>query len=413
MLTLPDCADGTAYATLLTRHARPPRSTFLSKDASVPLLHLARILLRSLRLVETRCQRDFVLLVGDDFTSAEMSKVYAVAKPNGMRVVPRLPPLLPGTPSADKLHVLRLQLTRVLVLDLDVLVLQSLDSLFDEHQADLTIAHHASDLAQGGACALPLHRRGVGALFALTPSNETFHAVLAHLTEATRYNAYHLQHYSEQTALSCFFANRSRTLPCAYLFDNGLGGWWPGGPQEHHCRVFSSRTLAAATPACVSEPARCEAWSGAAACRAVAAHVQSDECSWAHARQQVHALHYKGAQKPWRGLSTRFCSGLRHGRLRVAFGASADGRTAGRPLGELSARGDIYWHKHTDGKARCASADHNISLTVQYAPASAAQLAALSTRRQRRQAADVRVPRYCCSSSTLMAAEWFRVNNSL
>ena len=95
-----------------------------------------------------------------------------------------------------------------------VLVLKPLDRLF-EAKEDLVIAQHVYDMVQAG-CSLPQERRGVGALFSVRPSRESFTALMAHVMT---YSSHHLRHYSEQTALSCFFANRSRTLGCGFLYD--------------------------------------------------------------------------------------------------------------------------------------------------------------------------------------------------
>ena len=74
---------------------------------------------------------------------------------------------------------------------------------------------YAQDLVQAG-CGLSLPRRGVGAFFLLRPAMATFDALLAF---TATFSPHHLRHYSEQTAINCFFANRSRTLPCDFLFD--------------------------------------------------------------------------------------------------------------------------------------------------------------------------------------------------
>eukprot|EP00966_Prymnesium_polylepis_P058419 1352853-Prymnesium_polylepis.1 len=123
--------------------------------------------------------------------------------------------LLPGVPSADKLAIFRLtEYDRVIFVDADVLVLRPLNALFAARE-DFAVAHHPYDMVQAG-CALPTRRRGVGALFAVRPSRSTFDALLR-FTQS--FSEHHLRHYSEQTALSCFFANRSRTLDCGFLFD--------------------------------------------------------------------------------------------------------------------------------------------------------------------------------------------------
>ena len=418
------CEARTAYATLLTQHdfslSRNRESTALSRPELASIrLQFVQLLLYSIRRVET-CRRDFVLLLGSNVTLPSDSEASFLR--NGVRVH-RVTPIVPGVPAADKLHAWRLlqHYTRVVLVDSDVLVLRPLDDLFATSE-DLTIAHHPYDLVQGASCGVMRSRRAVSALFALNPSATTFDALVRHLRGGA-YNAYHLRHFSEQTAIACFFANRSRILPCAYLFDLGTLQWQPGQGGVKSCGAHSARMVTRATPRCARAQSGCAGHFGPAVCSATALHLQRDECRWSASRSQVRAIHFKGVQKPWRILS-KWCTGLRSGRL-VAVNATVGSwalRMASEPaapLGTVDARDEIHWIKHSstlaDGpNARCVSLEHaNATVRWSHRPPSDAEWASWTRRQRYLWQRALIVPRYCCNLETLLTTEWFAMNASM
>ena len=225
--------ETTAYATLLTMHSgNTTTSTFLStlsnchRHASCAprrrLLSLVLVLLRSLRQVE-RCRphRDFLVLLGAS-VHLPWGERRVLLSPGGVKIL-RVAPRLPGVPSADKLAAwTATQYSLILFLDADIMWTSRAtppDILFERlAQAPQMLylgAPHTHDLVQAG-CGLPLERRLVGAMGLLRPSIATHDALRA---LASSMSAHHLQHYSEQSAVACHFANASLVLPCSTLFD--------------------------------------------------------------------------------------------------------------------------------------------------------------------------------------------------
>lgn len=98
----------------------------------------------------------------------------------------------------------------------------------------------------------------------------------------------------------CFFANRSVTLPCPYLFDasspllQGVEKW------TSNCeRLLKGHLL----EQCLSEPpTSCLPAGGDAAtarmCHASVQHMRGD-CAWGTVAGRVRAIHFKGKNKPW------------------------------------------------------------------------------------------------------------------
>ena len=214
------CVDGTtAYVSLLTMHGGNATSTFIAKhtggrrtasrlDSTLHMqAKLVLVLVRSLRWTE-RCRRDFVLLLGGGVALRDKDRSDLEAE--GTRFVTMPAPVVRGVPSMDKLHALHLtSYSRLLVLDADIMVLQSLDSLLTSHAppGQLTMGHHPYDLQQS-ACAIPVEARGVGGMLVFQPSSSTYEALVAYIVR--KYDAPHLAHYSEQTGVACF-AHERRT----------------------------------------------------------------------------------------------------------------------------------------------------------------------------------------------------------
>ena len=348
--TLPRCEDGSAYASLLVHHPNEAtsvpntkHSTFLSKvgahGVSTPALlrqrmrrtlQLLVVLSRSLRKVEDHCRRDFILLLGTHVALPEAA--HALLKRESIQLV-SVDPVVSGIPSADKLHAWRLltNYSRVLVVDTDVLILRSIDDLFRPDAPEFQIAHHPTEFMQA-RCSLPLARRGVGGFFVMKPDASRFEPLLKDLKT---YNSYHLQHYSEQTMLSCHFANVSQTLPCSFCYDLAnpaagtcKGAFWEGDATRclerfvGDCDKWSLKNMRKSCS--IRRGARaarkCDAFAGPMACHAAREHVKS-ACTWTRAlAMQVRAVHFKGSIKPWLGRATQgnYCNDVRSGAMRLA-----------------------------------------------------------------------------------------------
>merc|ERR1740117_492616 len=94
------------------------------------------------------------------------------------------------------------------------------------------------------------------------------------------FSTYHLTHFSEQTALACFFSNVSQTLPCGYLYDTDLPRHVIGQPMHTACMRWSGLSM---KKACFIVPrSKCMKpyWSPRAACDAISDHVREAECQW-------------------------------------------------------------------------------------------------------------------------------------
>ena len=188
------------------------------------------VLMRSLRRVEL-CRRDFVVLLG---TQVPLSTAHQKTLVREGMVLRPAPPLIPGVPTADKLHVWKLtNYSQCVVLDADLLVIKPIDCLFGG-DSELTVAHHPYDHLQA-QCGVPVGSRGIAAMIVIRPSFETYTAMMKYLLQ--RFKAEQLL-YSDQTGVMCFFGNRSSTLPCAFLYDvsmmtdNFLPRW------TKNCRTF-------------------------------------------------------------------------------------------------------------------------------------------------------------------------------
>ena len=354
LVTKPACRDRTAYLSLLVQHNRstgPKDSTFLARQGAskgiAVQLKLLLALVRSLRRVE-QCRRDFVLLLGTGVPTLPA----AVWKPLADEGVIQhaTAPLITGVPSADKLEAWRLlQYSKIAVLDADMLVLESLDDLLRRPE-DFTIAQHPYDLVQG-RCGIPPARRGVGAFFILRPNEMDFSSLGMYLRS---HDAWHLKHFSEQTALNCFFMNRSVTLPCNAIYDVGVSSHTRGSLQHKNCVKFSGF--------------------GRKACDGVADRV-ANQCLWNDVRRKALAVHFKGSKKPWR--FDHRCASLTEGPLRLANRSIA-----------LSPHDDLIWDQ-----AHHACMTRELRKRASYAHGGA-------------------VTRACCSASTLLQAAWHQMLGS-
>ena len=380
-------ASSTAYVSLLTVHRSTFKTTFLAEQlqhadhagAVQQQLELLLVLVRSIRRVEV-CRRDFVVMLGTDGPALSTTWRATLAA-EGVSFYP-IAPLILGSPASDKLHAWTLKrYARCVVLDADVLVLRPIDELF-AMRSDFVIAHHPTDLMQA-QCGIPLPRRGVGALYAMRPDAADFTRLRAYI-ETFRRITWHFAHYGEQTALACYFANRSSTLPCSYLVDlsnpttsvcfAGAAGGACARQHEKLCARWSAFTM---RRSCIYEPAsRCDAWAGAQVCSHVSRHVQ-EECAWSDVAERARAVHFKGRIKPWPvGNPKRrngACASLMIGALRRADGE------------RLSVFDDLVWNRT---RRRCESARRAPGEAVTWARG------------------DRTVPRKCCHFETIMSARW-------
>ena len=146
--SLPRCLDDTAYASLLSIHTdrSSVRTTALATNVAKAIargdslcvgsspwspiavqLRLLLVLVRSLRRVERRCRRDFVIFGA--LPPCLPQPWRASLESEGAEFV-RTPPLVHGSPAADKLHAWNLtQYARILVLDSDVMAIAPMEEL--------------------------------------------------------------------------------------------------------------------------------------------------------------------------------------------------------------------------------------------------------------------------------------------
>ena len=172
-VVLEPCRDRTAYAALVTTHTNTLQKTTIAKHArrrggrldQAAAVHmqvkLLDVLVRSIRVNEHECRRDFVLLLGttvpmrasDNTTLVRLGVLVrrvAVRQPSRpvdpgrlllLGLALALPPhkrclgppqaLREGVPAIDRLHAWMLtEYRRVLVVDTDAMVLRPLDALF-------------------------------------------------------------------------------------------------------------------------------------------------------------------------------------------------------------------------------------------------------------------------------------------
>jgi hypothetical protein len=402
------CGDGTAYAMLLTQHPSARRSTFLANQLAGALpavreeqmrrqFQLILVALRTLGQTSS-CRRDVVLLLGTHGPELSLPLRKAFDR-EGVTQYWRVPPLFMGVPSADKLHAWRLtNYTKVLVVDSDILILRSVEDAFRLGPSDdFAIAHHPYDMQQA-QCGIPIERRGVGGFFVARPNLSTYQALLPYVRA---FPAHHLEHYSEQTALACFFKNRTRTLPCSFLLDLGspaMSSCSPGASpstclrkHRQNCAKFGTENM---RRSCLTQPAEsCDRFAGAKTCGAISTHVST--CgAWSQQSTEVRAVHYKGRIKPWPiGNKQRnnnwMCSPMRSGALLLANESA---------MATMDLADDFRW-------------DAEMQL-----PGASRRGACLSLRRglpvhwaKRRDG--YMVARKCCHPETMMSAHWHAVLN--
>ena len=404
-VVLEPCRDRTAYAALVTTHTTTLQKTTIAKHArrrggrldQAAAVHmqvkLLDVLVRSIRVNEHECRRDFVLLLGttvpmrasDNTTLVRLGVLVrrvAVRQPSrpvapglllllGLALV--LPPhkrclgppqaLHEGVPAIDKLHAWMLtEYRRVLVVDTDAMVLRPLDALFrvESHEPNTVtvMANHPYDLKQA-ACARPVSQRAIGALFVLTPSETVYRALLRDMM-ARLTTHWALANHAEQTGLACFFSNAQtlRVLPCAWFWDVSI-------PQAIGKRWLKD---------CITHSGEQRE-----TCRTVQAHTEST-CTWSAVRSRVAAVHFKGKAKPWAHAAIS-CLALRSGRLLHA-GDSNSSNTA------ASATDELKWHN-----GRCSNVGRPGGLRVHWATGKP-------------------VPKSCCNTETLLQAEWYYLHRS-
>ena len=406
MSLLPQCSTPTAYVTVWTGAAPPrdngtaPKGTFFmsmknSRDfTSLPLHRVLRpaqlilVLLRSLRRVERRCRRDFIVLLGTHVRVPLFER--RMLKRAGARFV-LAPPLLPGVPTADKLWIWRLlgNYSQCLVLDSDVMVLQPLDDLFGRPE-EVTIAHHPYDTVQA-QCGIPLERRGVAAMIVMRPNATAFEEYVGYVQR--RLHGREQLMYADQTGLMCYFGlDRTRTLPCSYLFDVANPLLSPGQAKwKGNCLRLLGRHLRMQCLNGSSQQACRPAGGVPATCRAVLDHLHG-QCEWRRVASSVRAVHFKGKVKPWPGLPGHKCRRVMHGPLRMQGGAAGDGGSA------VSALDDLEWAANASqpegGAGVCVSGSTRAPVfwaRGEGKPSTAEMVA---------------VPRKCCHLHTLLSAEW-------
>lgn len=266
------------------------------------------------------------------------------------------------------------QYARCLVMDADVLALKPMDALFFRREA-LVIANHPTDTSQG-QCRLSQQRRGVGAFYVLRPSEADFQQLFRALGRQT---AWQKRHYFEQLGIACHFANRSHTLPCAYVYDVGN---FERPVNAKECLKHINETM---RYSCLRRPA----WScvpsleqGRQECEAMQRHLHT-RCAWDAHSGRVHAVHFKGSMKPW--LAAERCHQVRNGR----FVLQHEGAALGGANRTTHAQHDVplEWDWRLQS---CRTSAASGRLRVRYAGS------ALST-----------VHRKCCNAYSLLAAEWY------
>lgn len=262
-------------------------------------------LVRSLRRVEL-CRRDFVVLLGTEVAlSARHKRSF---EQEGVVLHPT-PPLIPGIPTADKLHVWRLtQYSQCIVLDADVMVLRPLDNLLGPDTGDFTIGHHPYDALQA-QCGVPVAARGIAAMFVMRPSVATHDALMQYLRR--RFKAEQLL-YSDQTGLMCFFGKRAQTLPCAYVYDVSMMSDAFLPRFRRNCQRFVTRHV---LKNCLRDvPGGCQQWASVQTCNATNEHIRAN-CRWASLGSPIHAVHFKGNKKPFASAQLAECQAVLNGAL--------------------------------------------------------------------------------------------------
>ena len=383
----PPCTDGTGYVSLMTSHSkRIGPSTFMARNnsfgSSLVAKHAKQVqllvaLARSLRRVEL-CRRDFIVLLG---TQVPLSLAHQdILKQEGMLIHPA-PPLIPGVPTADKLLVWTLtNYTQLAVLDADMMFLRPIDSLFGG-DAEFTVAHHPYDHLQA-QCGVPIASRGIAALFVLRPHLATYEALMRYLLR--RFRAEQLL-YSDQTGLMCFFGNRSRTLPCPYVYDVSMTfrEWLPRWTKN--CRTFVRQHV---LRNCLPDVANgCRPYAQRSVCDETNAHV-SRSCAWPSVAAGVHAVHFKGTTKPFPSSAHHFCRLFRFGRPGVR---KREGSIATQV--PIDATDHLEWDPSfvVEGVPRPgACISHQWRLPVYWARSRDGPIRA----------------RKCCNAYTVMAAQW-------
>ena len=374
-LSPPPCTDRTAYVTVMTAHNQTVGpSTYLGgkKGGSVSARHsqqvqLVIVLARSLRSVET-CRRDFIVLLGTQSPLSDHHRRLLLNE--GLILVPT-PPIIPGVPTADKLHAWRLtNYTQCAILDVDQIALRPIDDAFGTF-SELTIAHHPYDHLQA-QCGIGVAERGIAALMVIRPSLTTYNALMAYLLK--RFRADQLL-YSDQTGLMCFFANRSETLPCHYVYDVSMTTalWLPRWMKN--CRLHRKQHV---LRNCLSDVRdRCQGLANRQMCDETSAHIRK-HCVWppAAAATELRAFHFKGSKKPWHIAEK--CPLIRKG---VASMEARSG-SSGRPI--VAAADQIRFDEET---GRCMAFPDG--LPVRW------------TGRE-----EAIGPR-CCNTLTVVAAQWF------
>ena len=297
----------------------------------------------------------------------------------GMIIQPA-PPIIPGVPTADKLMVWKLtNYSQLAVIDADVMFIRSIDGLFGG-DSEFTIAHHPYDHLQA-QCGVEIASRGIAALFVLRPNAATYDALMAYLLR--RFKQEQLL-YSDQTGLMCFFGNRTRTLPCAYVYDVSMtyAAWLPKWTKN--CRTYAHQHI---LKNCLPDIADgCRSLARRSTCHATSLHV-STSCAWPAVANDVHAVHFKGTNKPFANSGKAFCRSLRYGKPGVRpLEGSADQTT-------IDATDQLEWNANwtLDGSAKPgACISQQWQLPVYWA----------------RRIDGPILARKCCNTFTVMSSQW-------
>ena len=368
---LPACTDQTAYVSLVTNHGRG-NSTRLSRSSNIDHVNfkMLSVLVHSIRRNERQCRRNFTLLMGERVRIPPENQNGLLRDEVSLHVVP---PIRLGVPSMDKLHAWTLPHSYVVFIDADALVLQPLDTLFESSsRAGLTIGQHAYDLVQGKRCGIPVGKRGVGAFLGFRPDRSAFKGLMQHLST---YDAAHLNHYSEQTAVACYYHTQQQlhTLPCATFYDTTV---------ERNTRT---RFDLGEHPSMHQGFGSCLEWGGVPRkeCARISDHIRG-ACMWKSVHASVLAVHFKGKTKPWYHVA-RVCSPILDGRLSLLTSTAWLGANA-------TGLDDLHW-KGSRSDGACMSRRHRLAVAWAARPGRAGGRA-------------VPVPKRCCLPNTALAAEW-------
>lgn len=280
-------------------------------------VQLLLVLIRSLRKVEL-CRRDFVVLLG---TQVPLHMKHQTTLTSAGILLRPAPPLIPGVPTADKLHVWKLtNYSQCVVLDADLLVLKPIDSLFG-NLAELTVAHHPYDHLQA-QCGVPVAARGIAAMIVMRPNLETYAALMSYLLR--RFKAEQLL-YSDQTGLMCFFGNRSRTMPCPFLYDVSMMSEQFLPKWKKNCRTYVRQHV---LKNCLPDiPDGCRSIAKRPVCQATGMHI-TQNCMWPKVAPDAHAVHFKGNMKPWPSAASFHCRSLKYGMPGVRNAPGSQTQTA-------------------------------------------------------------------------------------